>query len=106
MTTTLEALIPSLLDKTTAGKLTWDVLSGPSFITRLGSAAIEITIDKTNDTILVLRDEQGRALERTSYSELQTPADKVLERLYNMVRRRALKVDEVLQSVKSDLDKL
>jgi hypothetical protein len=106
MATSLENLIPVLLDKTTTRKLAWEALSGPSFITRLESAALEITLAKDGNTILILRDEQGRSLEQTSYTELSVPVDEMLVNLYAAVRRNALNVETILQSVKTEIEKL
>jgi hypothetical protein len=104
---TLEDLIPTLLEKTQEGKLKWEDLSSGSFLVGLGSNSFELSTPKIGGGIrLALLDEGGRRLESVTYADLTHPRDATLAELHEIVRRKALRIDEQLADVKAKLDKL
>ncbi|HEY4922142.1 MAG TPA: hypothetical protein VII40_18715 [Xanthobacteraceae bacterium] len=106
MSTTIEDLIPVLWEKTKAGKIMWEALSGPSFIARVNTIGVEVLHTREGFARMSLRDEQGRLLESIDIEQLASPLDRKLDELYDMARRQALKVDDVLGDVKAALDRL
>jgi hypothetical protein len=101
----LKELIPVLLDRTIDGKLIWEPLAGTTLVTRVGEAGVELSRERPS-VYLTIRDEQGRRLDGTSDRELNDPIDKMLLKLYDVARRRALKVDEKIETLRADLERL
>jgi hypothetical protein len=101
-------LIPSILEKTRERKLPWENLSGESYIARPEDSSLEIfaAAGAIENLRLVLRDDQGRALENVRWRDLTPPLDIQLEEIYAAARRQALRIDIVVQSLKDKLDKL
>jgi hypothetical protein len=105
--TELAELIPQILAKTDEGKLKWEALSNDNFISRLGDASLELSFPARGGSVrLALRDGEGRLLETASYEDISSPYDQQLVALYDRARRRALRIDEVVEGIKDKLDKL
>jgi hypothetical protein len=104
--TTLAELIPGVLEKTAQGKLQWEELSSGSYITRVGSLSLELGDVRSVGVRIALLDDRSRVLESATYQTLSNPFDEHLMQLFQLVRRKALGVDQALDSLKSVLDKL
>jgi hypothetical protein len=53
-----------------------------------------------------VRDEEGRRLDTMSDTELSGSFSKLLNTLYDLARRKALRVDETLETLKAELERL
>ena len=104
--TILVDLIPTLLQKTKEGKIEWDSISTESFIARLGENSTEVGYNRQGTAKLSLLDSNGRTLETVNESELTPPFDTQLDELVGIARRKALRIDETVNDVKSFLDRL
>ncbi len=101
----LKELIPVLLDRINQGKVLWEALSGSSLVTHVGKTGIELSRERAITTLTV-RDEEGRRLDTMSDSELSGSFSTLLNALYDLARRKALRVDETLETLKAELERL
>ena len=90
----LKELIPVLLDRTNQGKVLWEALSGSSLVTHVGKTGIELSRERVITTLTVRDEEVLRRLETMSDSELSGSFSTLLNALYDLARRKALRVDE------------
>jgi hypothetical protein len=92
----------TILEKTREGKLSWERLSSGGYFARIGAGTL--TVDKVmNVSILRIANEEGIVVETLSSG---ARGNTVIEDLYELVRRRALRVDETLSNIKRSLDSL
>jgi len=101
----LKELVPVLVDRTNQGKVQWEALTGSTLVAHVGKTVIELSRERELTTLIV-RDDQGRRLEDVSENELDSMFDKLLNKLYDLARRQALRVNETLEALKSDLERL
>jgi hypothetical protein len=104
--TSLVDLIPALLQKTKEGRLEWEDISGGSFVARLGENSVETSYDRDGDPKISLLDSNGRKLDTVLWGNIGSPFDDQLSELTAIARRRALRIDDTLKSVKGFLDNL
>jgi hypothetical protein len=94
----------TILTKTREGKLDWERLSSGGFVARIANAALAVDrIRNTGDITLRITNEEGLVVE--TFSSQDRP-DSLLEDLYELARRQALRVDETLSNIKRSLDAL
>jgi hypothetical protein len=104
--TTLADLLPTLHQKTTAGRLTWEEFGEDAFVASLGNALLEVNRMRGSPR-LILRDGGGRALETLTVSFGTDPeAANLLNDILDLARRRAYRIDETLDEAKKALDEL
>jgi hypothetical protein len=101
--TTLVELIPALLEKSIEGKIDWEQLSSTSFIASIGELVVEVS--KVSDTVVRLR-RDSLVIESVAYTTTRAPTDGMIVQLYEIARRKGLRVDETLNSLKNALDSL
>jgi hypothetical protein len=92
-----------ILEKTQEGKLTWERLSSGAFATIIGRSNIVVDQTKNSNIMMRITNEDGLVVETLSSHDR---LDQTLEELYELARRRALRVDEVLSEIKQSLDRL
>jgi len=104
--TTLSEMIPVMLLKTEQAKLNWELLGTSSFLTRIGSAVLEIGRRNDGIAFLNLRNADSVVVESVNYNSLPGGLDEKLNVLLDAARRRAYGTDQLLGSLKDQLDKL
>jgi len=95
-----EDLPEIILAKTREGKLAWERLSAGGFLVLLGFNTI--TIDRTSASITIVNSD-GLTIQTFNSQQRR---DQIIEELYDLARRQALKIDETLLDVKRSLDNL
>lgn len=103
--TTLNELVPVLLQKSREGKIPWEQLSPTSYYVRMNDLIVEVTKVQGGNTSLRLRNESS-IIESTSYSDAPAPIDNMIVELYDIARRKGLRIDEAITSLKDALDGL
>ena len=101
-----EQLVAGLLGQTSAGVLDWDSPSDDTMVVLLGDGAIHVVKETRDEYSLTLFDRLGRLLEQTSVTRQtyetgvfrDVPFFDEVDRLWDMARLNALKVDEVWRS--------
>jgi hypothetical protein len=97
-----EDLPEIILAKTREGKLAWERLSAGGFLVLLGFNTI--TIDRTSASITIrIVNSDGLTIQTFNSQQRR---DQIIEELYDLARRQALKIDETLLDVKRSLDNL
>jgi hypothetical protein len=102
-------LIGAILERTREGKLSWSELSSTGFTAPImpNSLIIDQTTDRRGNVEYVLRiaNQQGTVLEAASEGEDELLPGPV-QKIYEMARRQALRVEETLVDIKDALGKL
>ena len=94
-------LLSTIHQRTVEGKIEWSSLSNTGFIAQIGDNAI--TLDRTGpEIVLRITNDENTVIE--SSSSLRR-ADSIIEQIYEIARRKALKIDETLSSLNSPLTK-
>ena len=108
-------LLGDLKQATSQGRLHWTEAEGEnSFRITLGSAVVEIEEEVHGDDHVyitynvVVRDEQGKTLQLEFFDNKRLNADHygLVRELYDLARRDALKIDQVLDSMISLIQKI
>jgi len=101
-----QELIATILERTRESKLSWSELSSTGFTAPIkpNSLIIDRTVDRRGDVTYVLRitNEVGTVLE----SEEDYLSNGAIAQIYELARRQALRVDEMLANVKNALENL
>ena len=103
--TTLRELAPIILQKSRDGKIPGEEGGGKSFIANLGDWILRILYDERSETVdhrLRLLDAAGNTMESFS-STRDKDEGKVLSEIYELARRKALRVDEALGALEKTL---
>jgi hypothetical protein len=100
-------LVSAVFRRTRERKLEWSPLSMGGFIARIGPNSL--VIDRISGTTgyftLRVTNDKNTVVESITNLEI-SDQDKLLESLYELARRQALRIDETLSNVKDALDKL
>jgi hypothetical protein len=96
----VDDILSKAFSATEVGKLQWELVGRDSFRTQVGK--LYLTISR-NDNLFTftIYDDDGNPLETSSAPYTYTQAD-----LYELARRRALKVDDALESLDQQLKDL
>lgn len=105
----LEELIPSILGKTNNGKLDWQALSENMMIVKAGeNRVIGIKREARSGVPIVqlsILDDEGNTLDSLTVGRSDTRYSN-LANLFDMARKRSLKIDAALEDVKRFLDSI
>ena len=95
-------LVQFVLQKTKDGKLQWEVLGDDFYQAPIGDNVV--TIDSQRRTYsFTVRNSLGQIVDRL---DAVFGEGDILESLFNMARRQALKTDEILEDMMTNLRKL
>jgi hypothetical protein len=106
--TTLQDLTPILLTKTREGKLQWEDGGSGSFLASVDDVTLKVEYDNVSrevDHRLRLLNDDGEVIEEFVPRRGTDKAGPLAE-LYDLARRRALKVDESLAKLERSLKTL
>lgn len=106
--TSLSELVPTLTEKTRQGRLEWTDGGDRSFITNVNNVYVRVSYDNRSQSIdhrLSVLDDSGNIIESLTPSRDTLDGDR-LEELYDAARRKALRVDEALDTLKQALSRL
>lgn len=98
-------LIEIILNRTRERKLSWTELSNTGFITKISPNSITIDLTNREQYLLTVTDDHGTILERTDTHQWDSEAG-LLKEIYELVRRQALQIDDVLVTLKRNLQEL
>ena len=98
-------LIEIILNRVRERKLSWAELSDTGFITKIGPNSITIDFTNRGKYLLTVTDDHGTILERTDAHEWDAQAG-LLKEIYELARRQALQIDDVLVTLKRNLQEL
>lgn len=99
-------LVNTILMRTREGKLGWEELSMTGFLARVGQTMIVADRSRSGDLTLKITDENGKVLESIGSAKAEFHLEESLEEIYELARRQALRVDDVLSELKHRLDRL
>lgn len=106
---TLEEMIPSILAKTNEGKLDWQALSENMMIVTAGNNRVigikRETRSGAQIAQLSILDDDGNTLDSVTVGRTD-PRYSTLAKLFDMARKRSLKIDAALEDVKKFLDSI
>jgi hypothetical protein len=101
----LTELADSILQRTRDGKLSWAELSQTSYVATIGEDSI--IIERRTPSLYTLRfvNKQGTEIDKIM-PDRPSEENKMLEEIYSLARRQALRVDQTLLNIKQMLDRL
>ena len=102
----LEHLLPQLIEKTEQNKLKWEPFANDRYGANLDNLRLVIWETVARGPEMLLNDNEGHELSRLSRTLLPADAGQQLQDLFDMARRKALRVDEALSTLKDKLDRL
>jgi|SRR5215211_6739899 len=102
----IEEITPLVLEKSREEKLKWEDAGEDAFYCNIKD--MNLTIERTRSGhALTLRNTDGRVIERTSSAAFQEDAlSEALAEIYELARRKALRVEDTLQRFKDALQGL
>lgn len=106
--TSLTQLLPILTLKTQERKLSWEEAGDGNYIAKIANQIVSISRVRSNTGVLFrlsLLDDSGRSIESTKGGD-NPKFEELLEDLYNLARKQALKVDLRLEELRKQLDAL
>jgi hypothetical protein len=100
-------LFDTILQRAREGKLEWSELSDTGFIAPIGLNSIVIDQGRTRGYTLRITNERGTVID-TANSDIGwgVAGEDRFEELYELARRKALRVDETLVQLKRTLEEL
>ena len=102
-------LISLLHAKTMERRLVWETDSDNGIWVRIGASLIDVTYNEVSrgasSYVVSIRNEQGTIVDQDTVSN-ENPLFDRLHLLFSTARRAALKVDETLDAIMSQLEKL
>ncbi|WP_349369318.1 hypothetical protein [Salinarimonas sp.] len=102
----LADLLPTIAEKSQAGKLAWEELGTDVFTASLTSRyMIEVRRDRGRVTLALLND-HGRQLESVGDDYYLSEDSASVPRIFDIARRQALAVDDALSEAKRALESL
>jgi hypothetical protein len=99
-----EDFVNSVLLKAREGKLNWSQLSPASFAAPVGNNSIAIERRSGDTYKMDIMNSEGRAI--ASFLHDSAASLEAMKDIYNLARRKALRVDETISEILSDLENL
>jgi hypothetical protein len=96
-----DAILDKVIAATRVGKLTWELVGRDSFRSQIGRTYLSISKDE-DDFTFAIYDDDGNILESVC-SSLYNQAP---QELYDQARRAALKIDDALEDLDQQLNRL
>jgi hypothetical protein len=101
---TMPEIFDMLFERSKEGKLDWTRLSSGSFYVNVGENAVSLDRSSNDEYGMTVQNSEGITVGRLRFSS-DEGKEKAKE-LYEIARRRALRVDETFDKIKEALDRL